>query len=186
MSCFRCHKTIKGAEAYSLWAHVESKRCYPDNAIKGWKQQAKEKEQKAQIEEAHRATAKEAARKMQKARDKGQGPQNYPAHPPPLKPAAIVHLRGDERLEEITTFETRRPKEVKPRVVKVSDDRARREEEPKRRSASAPPLDDEAGVGDVGESPILVMQIWLSKFLSLRLAKMAEQFLLRLLKSRHQ
>ena len=25
------------------------------------------------------------------------------------------------------------------------------EEEPKKRSASAPPLDDEAGVGDVGE-----------------------------------
>ena len=118
VSCLRCHKTIKGPQAYSLWAHVESKRCYPENAVKGWRQQAKEKEPKAQIEEAHRATAKEAARKMQKARDEGQVPQN----------AEILQLRCDERLEEITTFETRRPKEEKPRVVKVRDDRARREE----------------------------------------------------------
>ena len=131
VSCLRCHKTIKGAEAYSLWAHVESKRCYPDNAIKGWRQQAKEREQKAQIEEAHRASAKEAARKMQKGRDQGPVPPIYPANPPPRKPTEIIELTGHERLEEITTFETRRPKEVKSRVVN--------------------PLDDEAGVGSVGE-----------------------------------
>ena len=44
VSCLRCHKTIKGTEPYSLWAHVESKRCFPETAIKGWRQQAKEKE----------------------------------------------------------------------------------------------------------------------------------------------
>ena len=104
VSCLRCQKTIKGAEPYSLWAHVESKRCYPDSAIKGWRQQAREKEQQAKIDEAYRATAKEAARKMPKARERYVAPQTYPANPPPMRPTEIVHLKGDERLEEITAF----------------------------------------------------------------------------------
>ena len=82
VSCLRCQKTIKGAESYSLWAHVESKRCYPENAIKGWRQQAKEKEQQAKIDEAYRATAKEAARKM----SKGRGQHQY------LQSIQLVHL----------------------------------------------------------------------------------------------
>ena len=151
VSCLRCQKTIKGAESYSLWAHVESKRCYPDNAIKGWRQQAREKEQQAKIDETYRATAKEAARKMPKARGRDEAPQTYPANPPPMKPAEIVHLKGNERLEEITSFETKKPKEERSRVVEVREDRNRNKEKPKKGSLSAPPLEDEAGVGDVGE-----------------------------------
>ncbi len=145
VSCLRCHKTIRGAQAYSLWAHVGSKRCYPESAIRGWRQQAKEKEQAAKIQEAHRATAEEAARKMQLARDKGMVPQQYPVHPPPQRPAEVVHLKGDEELEEISTFGTRKPKEkhraetagdrerkeVRARVAKVKEDRARKEEKPR-------------------------------------------------------
>jgi len=69
VSCLRCHKTIKGLEPYSLWAHVESKGCYPDAVLKGWRQQAKEREQKAKIDEAYKATQVEAARKSQKSKD---------------------------------------------------------------------------------------------------------------------
>ena len=152
VSCLRCQKTIKGAEPYSLWAHVESKRCYPENAIKGWRQQAKEKEQQAKIDEAFKATAKEAARKMSKVRGQTPVPPIYPARPPPMKPTEIVELTGNERLEEITTFETKKkPKDERTRRVEVRDERDRNKEKPKKRSASAPPLDDEAGVGDVGE-----------------------------------
>ena len=46
VSCLRCHKTIRGLEPYSLWAHVESKGCYPDAVLKGWRQQAKERAHK--------------------------------------------------------------------------------------------------------------------------------------------
>ena len=79
VSCLGCQKTIKGAESYSLWAHVESKRCYLENAIKGWRQQAKEKEQQAKINEAYRTIAKEAARKMPKLRGQTLVPSIYPA-----------------------------------------------------------------------------------------------------------
>ena len=152
VSCLRCQKTIKGAEPYSLWAHVESKRCYPEKAIKRWRQQAKEKDQQAKIDEAYRATSEEAARKMSKGRGQTPVPPIYPAHPPPTKPTEIVELTGHERLEEITTFETKkRLKEEKTRRVEVRDEHDRNKEKPKKRSVSAPPLDDEAGVGDVGE-----------------------------------
>ena len=106
VSCLRCHKTIHGAQAYSLWAHVESKRCYPQNAIRGWRKQAKEQEQEAKIQEAHRATAEEAARKMQQAWDKGEMPQQFRVQPPPQRPAAVVHLKGDEEIVEVTNFDT--------------------------------------------------------------------------------
>ena len=152
VSCLRCQKTIKGAESYSLWAHVESKRCYPENAIKGWKQQAKEKDQQAKIDEAYKATAKEAARKMSKGRGQTPVPPIYPARPPPPKPTETIELTGNERLEEITTFETKKkPKEERTRRVEVRDERDRNKEKPKKGSPTAPPLDDEAGVGDVGE-----------------------------------
>ena len=59
-------------------------------------------------------------------------------------------MTGNERLEEITTFETKKkPKEERTRVVEVRDERDRNKEKPKKRSVSAP----EAGVGDVGERP---------------------------------
>ena len=152
VSCLRCQKTIKGAESYSLWAHVESKRCYPENAIKGWKQQAKEKDQQAKIDEAYRATAEEAARKRSKGRGQTPVPPIYPARPPPPKPTEVIELTGNERLEEITTFETKKkPKEERTRRVEVRDEHDRNKEKPKKGSPTAPPLDDEAGVGDVGE-----------------------------------
>lgn len=101
VSCLRCHKTIKGTEPYSLWAHVESKRCYPECAIKGWRHKAKEKEQRAKIEEAYQATAREASRKNPKFREKKDDapPIIYPAQPPPMRPAQVVELKGDEILE---------------------------------------------------------------------------------------
>ena len=151
VSCLTCQNTIKGAEPYSLWAHVEIKRCYPENAIKGWRQQAKQKEQQAKIDEAYKATAKEAARKMSKGRGQTPAPPIYPARPPPPKPTETIELTGNEQLEEITSFETKKPKEERTRVVEVRDERDRNKEKPKKRSVSAPPLDDEAGVGDVGE-----------------------------------
>ena len=151
VSCLTCQNTIKGAEPYSLWAHVEIKRCYPENAIKGWRQQAKQKEQQAKIDEAYKATAKEAARKMSKGRGQTPVPPIYPARPPPPKPTETIELTGNEQLEEITSFETKKPKEERTRVVEVRDERDRNKEKPKKRSVSAPPLDDEAGVGDVGE-----------------------------------
>ena len=48
-------------------------------------------------------------------------------------------------------LKTKRPKEKRSRVVEVREDRDRNVEKPKKRSVSAPPLDDEAGVGNVGE-----------------------------------
>ena len=64
---------------------------------------------------------------MPKARGRDEAPQTYPANPPPMRPAEIVHLKGDERLEEITIFETKRPKEERSRVVEVREDRDRNE-----------------------------------------------------------
>ena len=152
VSCLRCQKTIKGAEPYSLWAHVESKRCYPENAIKGWRQQAKEKEQQAKIE-AYGPTEplqRKLHARCQKVEVKHQYFQSIQLIT--TKPTEIVELTGNERVEEITTFETKkRPKQERTRVVEVRDERDRNKEKPKKRSVSAPPLDDEAGVGDVGE-----------------------------------
>ena len=49
-------------------------------------------------------------------------------------------------------FETKKkPKEERTRRVEVRDERDRNKEKPKKGSPTAPPLDDEAGVGDVGE-----------------------------------
>ena len=48
---------------------MESKGCYPDSVIKGWRHQTKEKEQRAKIEEAYKATQVEAARKAEKGRE---------------------------------------------------------------------------------------------------------------------
>ena len=162
VSCLRCQKTIKGAESYSLWAHVESKRCYPENAIKGWKQQAKEKGQQAKIDEAYQATAKEAARKMSKGRGQTPVPPIYPARPPPPKPTETIELTGKERLEEITFETKKKPKEERARRVEVRDERDRNKEKPKKGSPTAPPLDDEAGVGDVGER-FNPLQLWLEE-----------------------
>ena len=136
-------------EPYSLWAHVESKRCFPESAIKGWGQQAKEKEQKAKIEEAYEATVREAARKTPQRRERTDDapPTLGPAPPPPMRDAQIVEPRRGERLETITSFQVKqvpKPRD-KSRVVQVKgDDRSKK-------GPAAPHLDDEAGVGDVGE-----------------------------------
>ena len=34
VSCLRCQRTIRGLEPYSLWAHIESKGCYPDSVLR--------------------------------------------------------------------------------------------------------------------------------------------------------
>lgn len=77
---------------------MESKRCYPESAIKGWRQQAKEKEQQAKIDEAYQATAVEAARKAQKARDVKKeslpSPTLGPSIPLPMRDAQIVEPRA--------------------------------------------------------------------------------------------
>ena len=39
VSCLRCQRTIRGLEPYSLWAHIESKGCYPESVLAGWRKQ---------------------------------------------------------------------------------------------------------------------------------------------------
>ena len=114
------------------------------------RQQAEEKEQQAKIDEAYRATAEEAARTRSKGRGQTPVPPIYPARPPPPKPRGHG-LTGTEGLEEITSFETKKPTEERTRRVEVRDERDRNKEKPKKGSQSAPTLEDEAGVGDVGE-----------------------------------
>jgi len=87
---------------------VESKRCYPESAIKGWRQQAKEKEQQAKIDEAYQATAVEVAYEVQ--RGKEVPPPTLP--PPSLGPSIPLLMRDvkilkpkeGEVVETITTF----------------------------------------------------------------------------------
>ena len=69
VSCLRCQRTIRGLEPYSLWAHIESKGCYPESVLAGWRKQRKELEKRAEQEKAYQATQAEALRKAQKTRD---------------------------------------------------------------------------------------------------------------------
>lgn len=144
VSCLRCHNTHHRNR--TLWAHVESKRCYPDTAIRGWREQAKEKEQKEKIEEAYQATVRVAIRKtpQRPERTEEAPPTLGPAPPPPMRDAQIV--------------EARRPKAYKQsRVVQVKgDDRSRK-------GSSAPHLDDEAGVGGGPHQKVEaeLVQLWL-------------------------
>ena len=123
MSCLRCHKTIRGLEPYSLWAHVESKGCYPDSVIKGWRHQTKEKEQRAKIEEAYKATQVEGARKAQKGRE--VPPSTLPpptlgsSIPLPMREAQIVKPRKGEVVEEITTFQVKDVPKVKANPIRL-------------------------------------------------------------------
>ena len=72
--------------AYSLWAHIESKECYPDSVLRGWRQQRKELEKKAEVEKAFQATQAEAIRKAQKSKE--VPPSTFP--PPTLGPSIPI------------------------------------------------------------------------------------------------
>lgn len=109
---------------------------------------ASQKEQKAKIEEAYEATVREAVRKTPQRRERTDDPPTLgPAPPPPMRDAQIVEPRRGERLETITSFEVKqvpKPRD-KSRVVQVKGD------DGSKKGSAAPHLDDEAGVGDVGE-----------------------------------
>ena len=100
VSCLRCQRTIRGLEPYSLWAHIESKGCYPDSVLRGWRQQRKELEKKAEQEKAYQATQAEALRKAQKSKEVPPstlppptlGP-SIPSIPFPMRDAQIVKPR---------------------------------------------------------------------------------------------
>ena len=47
-------------------------------------------------------------------------PRPKQPQPPPQRPAAVVQLKGDEEFVEITTFESRKPKE-RTRAVRVEE-----------------------------------------------------------------
>ena len=111
VSCLRCQRTIRGLEPYSLWAHIESKGCYPDNVLKGWRQQRKEREKKAEVEKAFQATQAEAIRKAQKGKEVPPStlppPTLGPSIPFPMRDAQLVKPKKGERVETITSFEVK-------------------------------------------------------------------------------
>ena len=111
VSCLRCQRTIRGLEPYSLWAHIESKGCYPDSVLVGWHKQRRELEKKAEQERAYQATQAEALRKAQKTRDVPPStlppPTLGPSIPLPMREAQIVKPRKGEVLETITSFQVK-------------------------------------------------------------------------------
>ena len=123
MSCLRCQRTIKGLEPYSLWAHIESKGCYPESVLAGWRKQRKELEKRAEQEKAYQATQAEALRKAQKTRD--VPPSTLPpptlgtSIPLPMRDAQIVKPRKGEVVEEITTFQVKDVPKVKANPIRL-------------------------------------------------------------------
>ena len=123
MSCLRCHRTIRGLEPYSLWAHIESKGCYPDSVLRGWRQQRKEQEQKAEVEKAYKATQAEAIRKAQKGKEVPPPtlppPSLGPSIPLPMRDAQTVKPRKGEKVETITTFQVRDVPKVEVNTIRL-------------------------------------------------------------------
>ena len=123
MSCLRCQRTIRGLEPYSLWAHIESKGCYPDSVLRGWRQQRKELEKKAEQEKAYQATQAEALRKAQKSKEVPPStlppPTLGPSIPFPMRDAQIVKPRKGEVVETITTFQVRVVPKVKANPIRL-------------------------------------------------------------------
>ena len=123
VSCLRCQRTIKGLEPYSLWAHIESKGCYPESVLAGWRKQRKELEKRVEQEKAYQATQAEALRKAQKTRDVPPStlppPTLGPSIPLPMRDAQIVKPRKGEVVEEITTFQVKDVPKVKANPIRL-------------------------------------------------------------------
>ena len=123
VSCLRCQRTIKGLEPYSLWAHIESKGCYPESVLAGWRKQRKELEKRAEQEKAYQATQAEALRKAQKTRDVPPStlppPTLGPSIPLPMREAQIVKPRKGEVVETITSFQVKDVPKVKANPIRL-------------------------------------------------------------------
>ena len=117
MSCLRCQRTIRGLEPYSLWTHIESKGCYPDSVLVGWRKQRKELEKRTEQEKAYQATQAEALRKAQKSKEVLPStlppPTLGPSIPFPMRDAQIVKPKKGEVVETIATFQVRDVPKVK-------------------------------------------------------------------------
>ena len=123
VSCLRCQRTIRGLEPYSLWAHIESKGCYPDGVLVGWRKQRKELEKRAEQEKAYQATQAEALRKAQKSKEVPPStlppPTLGPSIPFPMRVAQIAKPRKGEVVETITTFQVRDVPKVKANPIRL-------------------------------------------------------------------
>ena len=123
VSCLRCQRTIRGLEPYSFWAHIESKGCYPDNVLRGWRQQRQEREKKAEVEKAFQATQAEAIRKAQKSKEVPPStlppPTLGPSIPLPMRDAQVVKPRKGERVETITSFEVKEVPRSKSNPIRL-------------------------------------------------------------------
>ena len=123
VSCLRCQRTIRGLEPYSLWAHIESKGCYPDSVLVGWRKQRKELEKKAEQEKAYQATQAEALRKTQKIKEVPPStlppPTLGPSIPLPMRDAQIAKPRKGEVVETIATFQVRDVPKVKANPIRL-------------------------------------------------------------------